>query len=76
MEITINTQQVVDSIEESFLFDDIKIAGRFTYEVLNLLYGINSKFADGVNKAYRETEGYKKAISEVDKKYKMKYGSN
>ena len=76
MEITINTQQIVDSIEESFLFDDIKIAGRFTCEVLNLLYGINSKFADSVNKAYRETEGYKKAISEVDKKYKMKYGSN
>ena len=63
MEIIINTQQIVDSIEESFLFDDIKIADRFTCEVLNLLYGINSKFADSVNKAFRETEGYKKAIS-------------
>lgn len=70
MEIIINTQQIVDSIEESFLFDDIKIANRFTCEVLNLLYGINSKFADSVNKAYRETEGYKKAISEVDKNIK------
>lgn len=63
MEITINTQQVVDAIEETFLFDDINVANRFTTDVLALLYGINSKFADDVNKAFRETEGYKKAIS-------------
>ena len=60
MEITINTQQIVDAINETYLFDDIKIANRFTNNVLNLLYGINSKFADEVNKAYRQTEGYKK----------------
>ena len=64
MEITINTQQIVDAINETYLFDDIKIANRFTMDVLNLLYGINSKFADEVNKAYRETEGYKKSIFE------------
>ena len=64
MEITINTQQIVDSIEESFLFDDIRIANRFVTDVLALFYPINSKFADEVNKAYRETEGYKKAISD------------
>lgn len=29
MEITINTQEIVDAIEESFLFDDIEIVGRF-----------------------------------------------
>ena len=70
MEITINTQQIVDAINETYLFDDIKIANLFTSEVLNLLYGINSKFADSVNKAYRKTEGYKKAISKVDKNIK------
>ena len=36
MEITINTQQIVESIEESFLFDDIEIASRFECEVLTL----------------------------------------
>ena len=64
MEITINTQQIVDAINETYLFDDIKIANRFTTDVLDLLYGINSKFADEVNKAYRQTEGYKKSIFE------------
>lgn len=29
MEITINTQQIVNEIEDSFLFDDIEIVGRF-----------------------------------------------
>ena len=70
MEITINTQQIVDAINETYLFYDIKIANRFTTDVLNLLYGINLKFADSVNKAYRKTEGYKKAISKVDKNIK------
>ena len=64
MEITINTQQIVDAINETYLFDDIKIANRFTTDVLDLLYGINSKFADEVNKEYRKTEGYKKSIFE------------
>lgn len=63
MEITINTQQIVDAINETYLFDNINVANRFTTDVLDLLYGINSKFADEVNKAFRETEGYKKAIS-------------
>lgn len=60
MEITINTQEIVDAIEESFLFDDTRIANRFTTDILALLYPINQKFADEVNKLYRETEGYKK----------------
>lgn len=64
MEITINTQQIVDAINETYLFDDIKIANRFTTDVLDLLYCINSKFADEVNKEYRQTEGYKKSIFE------------
>lgn len=69
MEITINTQEIVDAIEESFLFDDIRLAYRFVTEVLALLYPINSKFADEVNKAYRETEGYKNAINKQNEKY-------
>lgn len=76
MEITINTQQIVESIEESFLFDDIEIASRFECEVLTLFKHINPCFANEVKDLVLKSKGYKKAISEVDKKYKMKYGSN
>lgn len=68
MEVTLETQQVINYLKDLFEFEEFNSAMRVKHEIICFLRNINSIFASEVNNLFSETKEFKNAIEEEIKR--------